>query len=133
MQIILKPTTTDSGLGEIIINDCLFAVGRHEPPFSTYDAKWTEELSRRHARIFEQDGVVYLVDLGSLNGTAVDGRRVSKVPVPLQRGDEICFAGLCYRIEILGTAANRGVVQAGSPPLRLALIWTTITGCSGAA
>jgi predicted component of type VI protein secretion system len=120
MQIILKPTSPLE-LDEIIVNDCLFAVGRHEPAFSTYDPRWTKQLSRRHARIFEQDGIVYLADLGSLNGTAVDGRRVGKTPVQLHCGDEICFAGLCYQIEILRAVPSRIVEERVSPPLRLVL------------
>ena len=32
MQLILKPLTQPE-LGEIIVNDTLFAIGRHEEPF----------------------------------------------------------------------------------------------------
>jgi pSer/pThr/pTyr-binding forkhead associated (FHA) protein len=70
MQLILKPIS-EPELGEIIVNDSLFAIGRHEEPFAGYDSRFVTRLSRRHARIFEQDGMVYLADLGSLNGTRV--------------------------------------------------------------
>ncbi len=124
MQVILKPVTHPE-LGEIIIKDSLFAIGRNEAPFSDYDPQFIEKLSRRHARIFEQDGVVYIADLGSLNGTTVNGSRVDSLPVRLQRDDEICFTGyLCYQIEILGAAANRsaGVHGSKQPPVKLILI-----------
>ncbi|MEA2079580.1 MAG: FHA domain-containing protein, partial [Pseudomonadota bacterium] len=121
MQVILKPVTHPE-LGEIIIKDNLFAIGRHEAPFSNYDPQFVEKLSRRHARIFEQDGIVYIADLGSLNGTTVNGQAVATLPVRLQRGDEICFTGyLCYQIEILGAAAKRPLEQIASPLIQLIL------------
>ena len=64
MQVILKPVLHPE-LGEIIIKDDLFPIGRHEAPFADYEPHFVEKLSRRHARIFEQDGAVYLADLGS--------------------------------------------------------------------
>jgi pSer/pThr/pTyr-binding forkhead associated (FHA) protein len=122
MQVILKAVSHPE-LGEIIIKDNLFAVGRHEQPFAGYDAQLVAKLSRRHARIFEQDGVVYVTDMGSLNGTTVNGNSVDTLPVRLQRGDQICFTDLCYQIEILGAASSR---QAGAapeaPPVQLILV-----------
>ena len=120
MQLILKPIS-QPGLDEIIVNDTLFAIGRHEEPFVGYDPRLVTRLSRRHARIFEQDGVVYLADLGSLNGTTVNGRAVDKIPVKLQPGAEVCFAGLCYQIEILGAAAKQVSQRSGAVPVMLVL------------
>jgi pSer/pThr/pTyr-binding forkhead associated (FHA) protein len=120
MQLILKPIS-QPGLDEIIVNDTLFAIGRHEEPFIGYDSRLITRLSRRHARIFEQDGVVYLADLGSLNGTTVNGQAVGKIPVKLQPGAEVCFAGLCYQIEILGAAAKRVSQRSGAVPVMLVL------------
>jgi serine phosphatase RsbU (regulator of sigma subunit) len=45
-------------------------------------------LSRHHARISLKDGVPYLEDLGSLNGTSLNGERIT-VPHPLRETDEI--------------------------------------------
>lgn len=102
MQVILKPVSHPD-LGETIINSTLFSIGRHEPPFSGYPADIVSRLSRRHARIFEQEGKIYLVDLDSLNGTRVNGHEVGKQPVELQQDDQINFADhLAYRIDILG-------------------------------
>jgi pSer/pThr/pTyr-binding forkhead associated (FHA) protein len=120
MQLILKPIS-QPGLDEIIINDTLFAIGRHEVPFVDYDSHLITRLSRRHARIFEQDGVVYLADLGSLNGTTLNGQAVEKIPVKLQPGAEVCFAGLCYQIEILGAAAKQVSRRSGAVPAMLLL------------
>jgi pSer/pThr/pTyr-binding forkhead associated (FHA) protein len=46
------------------------------------------EVSRRHARLEAQNGVVYLEDLQSSNGTFLNGRRVSEA-IEIRDGDEI--------------------------------------------
>jgi predicted component of type VI protein secretion system len=49
------------------------------------------EISRRHARIMYQAGRYVLEDLGSTNGTSVNGRRLTE-PTVLNAGDVIDFA-----------------------------------------
>jgi hypothetical protein len=46
------------------------------------------EVSRRHARLETQNGVVYLEDLKSSNGTFLNGRRLAE-PLEIRAGDEI--------------------------------------------
>lgn len=46
------------------------------------------EVSRRHARFEAHNGVVYLSDLGSSNGTFLNGRPVSE-SIEIREGDEI--------------------------------------------
>jgi hypothetical protein len=48
-------------------------------------------VSRRHASLTFSGGRWRLVDLGSTNGTAVNGSRVTSVPVPLSRGQTLTF------------------------------------------
>ena len=45
-------------------------------------------VSQLHARVFERSGQVYVEDLGSTNGTYVNGHRVS-APTPMHRGDSL--------------------------------------------
>lgn len=45
-------------------------------------------LSRYHARISLKDGIPYLEDLGSLNGSSINGERIT-MPHPLREEDEI--------------------------------------------
>ena len=46
-------------------------------------------LSRRHARVFRRaDGTLAIEDLGSLNGTHVNGERIGSA-VTLEPGDEV--------------------------------------------
>jgi DNA-binding winged helix-turn-helix (wHTH) protein len=63
-------------------------------------AVWIDRnsISRRHARILISSGTAILEDLGSKNGTHLEGRRISK-PAPLKSGDEIQIgsATMVYR------------------------------------
>ncbi|MFI5053118.1 MAG: FHA domain-containing protein [Acidimicrobiia bacterium] len=47
-------------------------------------------VSTVHARIFRRDGDVYLEDLGSRNGTLLNGQPVTHA-APLRRGDQVQF------------------------------------------
>ncbi len=49
-------------------------------------------LSRRHSRIFRRDGRLMIEDLGSRNGTLLNGGPVRE-PVPLELGDVIKISG----------------------------------------
>lgn len=98
-DIILQPVS-HPGLGEIRIEENLFAIGREEAPFAAYAPELVADLSRRHARIFAERGSIFVADLGSKNGTTVNGASVRQKMVRLQQGDELCFAGvLCYRVQ----------------------------------
>jgi pSer/pThr/pTyr-binding forkhead associated (FHA) protein len=44
--------------------------------------------STLHARVFERNGAVYVEDLGSTNGTYVNGNRLA-APVVLRPGDRV--------------------------------------------
>ncbi|HSJ34472.1 MAG TPA: FhaA domain-containing protein [Acidimicrobiia bacterium] len=59
-----------------------------------------EEISRRHAEIVRRHGSVWVRDLGSANGTRIDGGRVGEDPVELRPGSVVVFADRSYRLEI---------------------------------
>lgn len=59
-----------------------------------------EEISRRHAEIVRRHGSVWLRDLGSSNGTRVDGVRVADDPVEFRPGSVVTFADRSYRLEV---------------------------------
>jgi pSer/pThr/pTyr-binding forkhead associated (FHA) protein len=46
------------------------------------------EVSRRHARFSSHDGLVYVEDCKSRNGTFLNGRRISEA-IEVREGDEI--------------------------------------------
>ena len=104
LDIVLMPLSRPE-LGEIRVDESVFAVGRTEHPFATYGHDVLTMLSRRHARIFRENGVVYLADLGSRNGTTINRASVGQVPHALNDGDEIGFGGvLSYRVQITSRA-----------------------------
>ncbi|MGE8369316.1 FHA domain-containing protein [Cupriavidus sp.] len=110
-DIVLVPISHPE-LGEIRIDESLFAVGRAEAPFAAYPPDVAAALSRRHARIFSEHGAAYIADLGSKNGTTVNGETVALQPARLRDGDEVRFgAALCYRVRL----ASRTPVQAPEP------------------
>jgi len=47
-------------------------------------------VSQVHARVFRRDGDTMIEDLGSKNGTYLNGERVGE-PMPLRKGDRIQF------------------------------------------
>jgi len=58
------------------------------------------EVSRRHARFEAEDGVLYVTDLRSSNGTFLNGEPVSD-SVEIRRGDTIDVGNV--RLTVLGT------------------------------
>jgi pSer/pThr/pTyr-binding forkhead associated (FHA) protein len=113
-DVVLSPVACAQrpALDAIRIVDSLFPIGRSEAPFDDYPPQWTASLSRRHARVFTEHGAVYVADLGSKNGTTVNGIAVRQTPARVRAGDELCFGGeLCYRVNIEPRAR---IVASGS-------------------
>jgi predicted component of type VI protein secretion system len=54
-------------------------------------------ISRRHAEIYETDGLLMIRDLGSLNGTRIDGRRIKEAPLPPEA--EFTIGPLTFRAQ----------------------------------
>jgi DNA-binding winged helix-turn-helix (wHTH) protein len=69
------------------LNEGQQSAGRGEECELVIDA---ETVSRRHARILVQDGNASIEDLGSTNGTSVNGVRIC-APTPLLDGDEVAL------------------------------------------
>jgi pSer/pThr/pTyr-binding forkhead associated (FHA) protein len=53
-------------------------------------------LSRRHASLQVKDGLLYVKDLGSSNGTYLNGKKITEARV--KRGDELCFDTLSFGV-----------------------------------
>ena len=83
-----------------------------------------DSVSKRHAELFERGGALWVRDLGSRNGTFVNGERVGEKP--LDEGDILHFADVEFRVarERLaagpandGARAKDGVARGpGAPP-----------------
>lgn len=62
------------------------------------------QVSRYHVKIRRQDGRYFLEDLGSKNGTHLNGTQIQGI-VPIQDGDELQIA-LCVKLVFVGTDAT---------------------------
>jgi hypothetical protein len=70
-------------------------------------------VSRRHAQVVRRAGIFEIRDLGSTNGTFVNGRKVDGL-TPIQAGDEIRFGGVRFdvRAEIMPEPTGRLIPRA---------------------
>ena len=83
-----------SGRTEFSLTDQLI-VGRDAACDIAFES---QTLSRQHARVFTANGAVYLEDLGSQNGTAVNGAAISMANL-LRSGDEIAVGDVRFRLK----------------------------------
>lgn len=91
----LKATLTNTASGESHDLLPVTIVGRSpESQVVVPDA----QVSRRHAMVRFQDGAFYLFDLGSFNGSYLNGSRVTTAR-PLQNGDLVSFADNEYEFQ----------------------------------
>jgi RND superfamily putative drug exporter len=74
-------------------------IGRATGPDSVGALGGDPELSREHARISVGDGTLLIEDLGSSNGTFVNGRRI-KAPTELHSGDQIKVGATTLTLEL---------------------------------
>jgi DNA-binding winged helix-turn-helix (wHTH) protein len=73
-----------------------------------------DTVSRRHARVVVNGGSATIEDLGSKNGTYVEGRRVTE-PMPLADGDEIKLGSVPLTFKVI---AQPGSTATGLRPRR---------------
>lgn len=118
LLIVLEPVSHPE-LAPIRIHETLFAIGRTEAPFDGYPAALAGDLSRRHARIFCEQGAVYFAELGSKNGSTVNGTPVRQAIAMLRDGDVLGLGKtLRYRVHLEPAALQ-------PPPARLASLTLT--------
>jgi len=105
----LKVVVRDSGrIIEFPLNREI-NIGRLDAASATFpDIDLTEDgglekgVSRRHARITREGGELFLEDLGSVNGTFLNGKRLTPyLPHLLQSGDEIMVGRLVLRVSVV--------------------------------
>lgn len=73
------------------------------------------EVSRRHARIRQLDAGPAVEDIGSSNGTFINGRRIQGI-TPLSAGDRVRFGRTIWRLgpKLEGGRASAGQIGAGA-------------------
>ncbi len=86
----------DGELAPISVNRAVIGRDRSSDVVLEHD-----QISRRHARIWSESGTVRIEDLGSSNGTAVDGAPVGRSANECEYGSVIRLADLNYRLEAI--------------------------------
>ncbi len=101
-------------LREYLLDQPTISVGSHRSNDIVLGA---ETVSRRHAMFTREAGRFTLSDLGSTNGTFVNGQRIQS-PVALKRGDELRFGSVKFAFmsssDATATAPRRTVRLAGA-------------------
>ena len=85
-------------LSEIILKNPVTQIGRSSKKRNIQPeiaCDWDGAVSHRHAKIeFDSDGNAFLVDVGSTNGTMLNGQLISaNNPVKLKDGDRVSLGG----------------------------------------
>lgn len=90
-------------------------------------------VSRRHCELLERDGGVVLRDLGSTNGTVLDGQPVAAGgEVAVASGSTIQIGGYRIRVEY-GTSGTTAVATAAAGPAPNDVETVPLTDADGSA
>ena len=69
-------------------------------------------ISKQHCVLVKTDGLLYLRDLASTNGTCVNGQRV--IRGALLPGDQLSFSGISYRVHLGPDQGPARITQNGA-------------------
>ncbi len=70
------------------------------------------EVSRRHAVLVASSDGLAIEDLGSTNGTWVNGQRIAR-PEPIRAGDEVRFGNTVWHVRAAAAAGDGRPTIAG--------------------
>ena len=99
-------------------------IGRHPDNDIAFDAERDRDASGRHAELRIDGGQLWLYDLGSANGTRLQGQPVTKAAVPPGAEIEFGAGGPRLRVGYQGPAPliPATLVKPGAPPPRPATV-----------
>jgi len=112
MDFQLRVVRGRSTLGTLRLNDGNTIVGRHDACQLRIKSS---QVSRRHCELFEKKGLLLVKDLGSSNGTYVNGKKVDGQLV-LEPGDELTVGPVCLRVEKIGAPAVATTAEPTAKP-----------------
>ena len=101
-----KSATTALKLG-----DGITTAGRHDECQLRIKSS---QVSRKHCQFFEKNGMLMVKDLGSSNGTFLNGKKIEGQRV-LEPGDELTVGPVKLRVEAAGKAGSAARPAAGKP------------------
>ncbi len=93
--------TRKSNQQKVQISSDSFIIGRDRSSVD-FLVEGNSSVGRTHAKIVRNDGAVAVVDMGSVNGTFVNGVKANtNTPVPLKNGDKLTLADEEFTFELL--------------------------------
>ena len=103
MNYVLQVVRGRSASTTLKLADGVTSIGRHDDCLIRIKSS---QVSRRHCEVFEVADKLTIRDLGSSNGTFVNGKKVAGQQV-LKPGDELTVGAVTLRVAKLGQAAAR--------------------------
>lgn len=111
MALVLQITSGTRAGQRAEFTKSVVIVGRHPESDLKFDAQKELDVSTRHAEFRGAASGWTVLDLGSTNGTFINGQRASG-PQAIRAGDVVTFGGSGPRVEVVST----GVVNDAAPP-----------------
>lgn len=105
VRLVLVPAPGKRALAPVVISELPYLVHRHGEMFARVAdgaRSQLEFVSKRHAHFFQRGDQVLLEDLGSTNGTFVNGEKLAEQARPVRDADTVAFGGddLAYRVSL---------------------------------
>lgn len=124
-SLTMTPEHDEFGLQPIVIARFPFLISKTDDTFARYRQAHPHQvnyLSRRHAHIFVKGGAPYIEDLGSTNGTFVNGTRLDEHAVRLKESDSLAIGGhhFVYKVSLQQAAAALEPTVTKLDPARIA-------------
>src|SRR5271166_1986138 len=110
MNYALQVVQGRSEANTLRLMDGVNSIGRHDDCLIRIKSS---QVSRRHCEVFEVADKLTIRDLGSSNGTFVNGKKVSGQQV-LKHGDELTVGAVTLRVAKLGQPATAGHASPSS-------------------
>jgi pSer/pThr/pTyr-binding forkhead associated (FHA) protein len=112
MNYVLQVVRGRSASTTLKLTDNVTSLGRHDDCVIRIKSA---QVSRRHCELFEVGDQLMLRDLGSSNGTFVNGKRVSG-EYALKHGDELTVGAVTLRVAKLGQPVSPLPASPASKP-----------------
>ena len=93
------------------LGDGITTAGRHDECQLRIKSS---EVSRKHCQFFEKNGMLMVKDLGSSNGTFLNGKKIEGQRV-LEAGDELTLGPVKLKVEALGKLSSGSRPTASKP------------------
>ena len=103
MNYVLQVVKGRSTSTTLKLGDGVTSIGRHDDCLIRIKSS---QVSRKHCELFEAGGKLAIRDLGSSNGTFVNGKKITGQQV-LKSGDEVTVGAVTLRVSRLGAGVQK--------------------------